>query len=55
MFDQIRARFTSAHLIAALALFVSLGATAWAVERNSIGTKHLKRGAVKTSNRGTRK
>jgi hypothetical protein len=48
MFNRIRTHLTSAHLIAALALFIALGATAWAVERNSVGTKQLKNGAVKT-------
>ncbi len=38
----IRSRFTSAHLIALLALFVALGGSAYAV--------HLRKGAVKTRN-----
>lgn len=49
MFNRIRTRISSAHLMAGLALFIALGATAWAVERNSIGAKHIKKGAVKTS------
>jgi hypothetical protein len=43
-----RARFSSAHVLAAAALFVALGGTAFAVKANSVGTKALKNNAVKT-------
>jgi len=49
MFDKFRAHLTSAHIMAAIALFIALGATAYAVERNSVGTKQLKNKAVKTA------
>jgi hypothetical protein len=47
MFSKIRARISSAHLMAAMALFLALGGTALAVKKNSIGTKQLKDNAVK--------
>ena len=49
MLTKIRARVTSAHLMAALALFLGLGGTALAVKKNSVGSKQLKNNAVKTS------
>src|SRR5436305_9877697 len=48
--DQVpRRRITSAHVMAAIALFVSLGGGAWAaitLPNNSVGTKQLKNAAV---------
>src|SRR5437763_15864275 len=44
-----RRRITSAHVMAAIALFVSLGGGAWAaitLPNNSVGTKQLKNAAV---------
>ena len=49
MFSKIRARVSSAHLLAAMALFLALGGTALAVKKNSVGSKQLKNNAVKTS------
>jgi hypothetical protein len=49
MLTKIRARVTSAHLMAALALFLGLGGTALAVKKNSVGSKQLKNNAVKTA------
>jgi len=42
-------RFSSAHLLSVLALFVALGGTALAVEEHSVGTKQLKGSAVTES------
>jgi|1186.fasta_scaffold71482_2 hypothetical protein len=44
----IRSRFTSAHLIALLALFVALGGSAYAFHlgKNAVKTKNIKNGAV---------
>jgi hypothetical protein len=49
MFSKIRARVSSAHLMAAMALFLALGGTALAVKKNSVGTKQLKNNAVKST------
>jgi hypothetical protein len=45
---SIRSRFTSAHLIALLALFVALGGSAYAVHlgKNAVKTKNIKNAAV---------
>ena len=48
MLNRIQGRFSSAHVIAALALFVALGGTAIAVKKASVGTKQLKSAAVTT-------
>lgn len=48
MLNKVHGRFSSAHVIAALALFVALGGTAIAVKKGSIGTKQLKKEAVTT-------
>jgi hypothetical protein len=44
----IRSRFTSAHLIALLALFVALGGSAYAIHlgKNAVKTKNIKSAAV---------
>ena len=44
----IRKHFTSAHLLGAVAIFIALGGTAFAIKNNSIGTNKLKNNAVKT-------
>jgi hypothetical protein len=45
--EPLRSRLPSpATVIALIALFVALGGTSYALARNSIATKHLKRGAV---------
>jgi hypothetical protein len=50
--DAIRTRFTSAHAIALLALFVALGGTGYAalkLPKNSVSAKQIKRNAVKSA------
>jgi hypothetical protein len=50
--DRIRRHFTSAHVIAMLALMVALGGTGYAalkLPKNSVGSKQLKNNAVSTS------
>lgn len=49
MLKSIAGRFTSAHLIALIALFVALGGTTYAavsLPKNSVGAKQLKKNAV---------
>ncbi len=48
MRKPIRGRFTSAHAIALLALFVALGGSALAVSKVRVGAKDIKRNAVTT-------
>ncbi len=48
MRKPIRGRFTSAHAIALLALFVALGGSALAVNGVRVGAKNIKRNAVVT-------
>lgn len=48
MLGKLRSRFSSAHLMAGLALFIALGGSAFALQRNSVGTKQIRNGAVKT-------
>ena len=45
---SVRSRFTSAHLIALLALFVALGGSAYAFHlgKNAVKTRNIKNGAV---------
>jgi hypothetical protein len=50
--DRIRRNFTSAHVIAMLALMVALGGTGYAalkLPKNSVGSKQIKTGAVGSS------
>ena len=42
-------RFARSHALGLVALFIVLGGTAWALGRNSVGTKQLKRNAVTTA------
>lgn len=49
MLKKFRARFSSAHVLAVMALFVALGGSAYAVKKATIGTKQLKDNAVKTA------
>lgn len=42
----MRERLTFANVMSALAVFIALGGSAVAIQRNSVNTKHLKRGAV---------
>lgn len=49
MHQVTRRRISSAHVMAAIALFISLGGGAWAaitLPKNSVGTKQLKNAAV---------
>jgi hypothetical protein len=49
--ERIRTHFTSAHLIAMLALFVALGGTTYAalkLPKNSVGAKQIKKNAVRS-------
>ena len=48
MLSKLRPRSVY-DIVAALALFVALGGTAWAVAANSVGTPQLKNGAVKNA------
>ncbi len=41
MFTRIRKSSSFANVLALLALFVALGGTAWAVEKNSVESKHI--------------
>lgn len=41
-------RLSSAHILAGLALFVALGGSALAMKKNSIGSKQIRDGAVRT-------
>jgi hypothetical protein len=47
MLKKFRARFSSAHVLAGLALFVALGGSAYALKKNTVGTKQIKNNAVK--------
>jgi hypothetical protein len=42
-------RYIRRHHIGLLALFVALGGTAWALERNEVKSRHIAPGAVKRS------
>lgn len=42
----MRERLTFANVMSALAVFIALGGSAVAIQRNSVNTKHLKRDAV---------
>ncbi len=48
-FEALRSRLSYANAMATLAVFIALGGSAYAVGRNTIGTKELKRGAVGTA------
>jgi hypothetical protein len=41
-----RPQLTYANVVSSLALFIALGGTSWALARNSVGTRELKRDAV---------
>jgi hypothetical protein len=49
MLARIRGRLTYANVMAALAVFIALGSTAWALKRNSVGPRQIKPEAVRTS------
>ena len=42
----MRPRLTYANTMSTLGVFIALGGTSWAIARNSIGTTHLRDGAV---------
>lgn len=46
MFKKIQKHLKFANIISAIALFIALGGSAYAVSANSIGTKQLKKNAV---------
>ena len=46
---RIRDRLTYANVMVTVLAFVVLGGTAWAVAKNSVGSKQIKAGAVKTA------
>jgi hypothetical protein len=48
MLTKFRARISSAHVLAAVAVFMALGGAAYAVKSNSVGSKQLKKNAVTT-------
>lgn len=48
----VRARLTFANVVSVVALFVALGGSAWAISANSVGSKQIKRGAVKKADLG---
>ena len=43
----VRAHLTFANVVSVVALFVALGGSAWAISANSVGSKQIKKGAVK--------
>lgn len=45
----VRPRLTFANVVSITALFVALGGSAWAISANSIGSKQIKKAAVKKS------
>lgn len=48
MLSNVRSRTTFANVVSLIALFVAVGlGTAWAVERNSVKSKHIVNGQVK--------
>ena len=50
----VRKRLTYANVMASAAVFIALGGSAWALTANSIGTKHLRDGAVTARKLGCR-
>lgn len=49
MLRRLRDRINSAHVLAAVALFVALGGSAVALQKNSVGSRALKPNSVKGS------
>lgn len=45
----MRDRLTYANVVATLGLFIALGGSAWAISANSVGSRQIKRGAVRNS------
>jgi hypothetical protein len=48
MIGRIRSRVSSAHVIALIALFVALAGTAWALEKDSVKSRHIVDNKVKS-------
>lgn len=46
---KFAARLSYANIVATLALFLALGGGAWALSQNSVGTRQIKPGAVRSS------
>lgn len=49
MVAPLKARASFANVMSILAVFIALGGSAWAVSKNSVGSKQLKPGAVANS------
>jgi hypothetical protein len=49
MIQRFRGQLTYANVMATMAVFIALGGSAWALSRNSVGSRQLKPNAVKTS------
>ena len=49
MLSALRRRLTFSNVVSLISLFVVLGGTAFALSKNSVGTKQLKKNAVHTS------
>ena len=47
-FKNLRGRLTYANVMATVAMFLALGGGAWALSQNSVGTRQIKPGAVRT-------
>jgi hypothetical protein len=48
MLKRIRSRLSYANVMASIAVFVALGGGAYAVAKHKVGTKQIKKGAVRT-------
>ena len=48
MLKKLRQRASVANILAGMALFVALGGTAWAIEKNSVQSKHIVNGEVRS-------
>jgi hypothetical protein len=46
---ELRSRLSFANVMSAVAVFIALGGSAWAISANSVGTKQIKRSAVRSS------
>ena len=49
MVKKLAGRLTYANVVATLALFLAISGGAWALSQNSVGTRQIKPGAVRTS------
>ena len=46
---ELRSRLSFANVMSAVAVFVALGGSAWAISANSVGTRQIKPNAVRSS------